>query len=93
MNLTGLLQLVGVYYYNSITKRGHEVVFLSKTFETNRSQIELFEIKSGQFFSINSLPPDIGFLTRLGSRLEFILLEIHRKEVINQLRSKIMIKY
>ena len=57
--LTGLLQLVGVYHCNSITERYHVVVFLSKTFETNRSQIESFEIKSGRFFSINSLPPDI----------------------------------
>ena len=59
MDLTGLLQLVGVYYCNSITKRDHVVVFPSKKFETNRSQIESFEIKSGRFFSINSLPPDI----------------------------------
>ena len=59
LDLTGLPQLVGIYHCNSITKRDHVVVFLSKTFETNRSQIESFEIKAGRFFSINSLPPDI----------------------------------
>ena len=64
-DLIGLPQLIGVYHCNCITKRDHVVVFLSKTFETNRSQIDSFEIKAGRFFSINSLPTDIDSDTKV----------------------------
>jgi FlaA1/EpsC-like NDP-sugar epimerase/8-oxo-dGTP pyrophosphatase MutT (NUDIX family) len=58
-DLLGPPKLVDIYHYNQITKRDHVVVFLSRDFKKNRSNISSVEIESCRFFPLDSLPVDI----------------------------------
>jgi len=63
-DLLGSPKLVGIYHYNKITKRDHVVVFLSRDFKKNRSNISSFEIESCRFFPLDSFPVDIDGSTK-----------------------------
>ena len=58
-DLLGPPRLVDIYHDDSITKRDHVAVFLSRDFKKKRSNSRSGEIESCRFFPLDSLPVDI----------------------------------